>query len=231
MAEADWTFCDDGLDQATVDRGATAGVTPPSGGGSYTFGMNSLAATTGAVGLFYNGANFVPAVKGGSVRGAMKRHPGAGVTGWSPFLFGCLQGPSVNDDCYMLGLSDEDPHKIVLRKGALIDGLHGSAVAPETTGVLRSSTATFALGTWLHLRMDFVVNPNGDVVLNVFRNEADVDTPIWTAIPGMAPFIDDQLGVNSGSQPLTSGRMGFGSRFAAITRRAFFDQIEVFRQT
>ena len=34
MASTDWTFLNDGLDIATVDRGVTAGVARPPGGGS-----------------------------------------------------------------------------------------------------------------------------------------------------------------------------------------------------
>ena len=46
----------------------------------------------------------------------------------------------------------------------------------------------------------------------------------------MAEFIDDHLGINSGSQPLTSGRGGFGFSVQDVTRRAYFDHIELFRQ-
>ena len=46
MAETDWTFLNDGLDAATVDRGVTTGVARPPGGGSFVFGFNSLATAT-----------------------------------------------------------------------------------------------------------------------------------------------------------------------------------------
>ncbi len=54
MAEADWTYLNDGLDIATVDRGVTAGIARPPGGGSFLYAFNSLAAVEGAVGLFAN---------------------------------------------------------------------------------------------------------------------------------------------------------------------------------
>ena len=38
MASTDWTFLNDGLDIATVDRGVTAGVARPPGGGADPFG-------------------------------------------------------------------------------------------------------------------------------------------------------------------------------------------------
>lgn len=46
----------------------------------------------------------------------------------------------------------------------------------------------------------------------------------------MAQFIDDHLGINSGSQPLTSGRAGFGFAVEDVTRRAFVDHVELMRQ-
>jgi len=91
MAQADWTFLNDGLDIATLDRGVTAGIARPPGGGSFLYAFNSLAA-------------------------------------------------------------------------------------------------------------------------------------------GMAEFIDDNTGINSGSQPLTSGRGGFGVMVKDATRRSFFDHVELLRQ-
>jgi hypothetical protein len=70
MAETDWTFLNDGLDAATVDRGVTTGIARPPGGGSFVFGFNSLSTAQGAVALFTNQLNFAPMAKGGSVRGA-----------------------------------------------------------------------------------------------------------------------------------------------------------------
>lgn len=231
MAQADWTYLNDGLDIATVDRGVTAGVARPPGGGSFLFGFNSLTVAKGAVALFANQANFAPMAKGGSVRGCVQRGPGGGPTGFSPFLFLCCQGMSVNDNAYELGLSDDDPHRVVLRKGSIVAGLPAS----EGPGVLLRSSESFAQGTWLHLRLDVVVNPNGDVVLSAFQNDLGLHpigtAPDWQPIGGMPAFIDDALGINSGSKPLTSGRGGFGFAAADVTRRGFFDQLEVHRQT
>jgi len=231
MANTDWTFLNDGLDLASVDRGVTAGIPRPPGGGTFLFGFNSLGVAKGAVALFANQANFAPMAKGGSLRGCLQRGPGGGPTGFSPFLFLCGQGTSVNDQAYLLGLSDDDPHRIVLRKGALRAGLPDS----EGPGVLLRSSESFAQGTWLHLRLDVVVNANSDVVLSVFRNDLEAHPlgtpPDWKPVAGMPVFIDDQLGINSGSQPLTSGRGGFGFAVSDVTRRAFFDHLELLRQT
>lgn len=232
MAETDWTFLNDGLDAATVDRGVTTGIARPPGGGSFVFGFNSLSTAQGAVALFTNQLHFAPMAKGGSVRGAIQRGVSGGPLGFAPFFFVGLQGPSVNDLGYLLGLGDGDPHHIVLRKGALSGGLPD--IPPGTQGVLRRSTATFLPGTWLHLRLDMVVNENGDVLLQVFQNDLVANplgsAPSWQPVPGMSELIDDALGINSGSQPFTSGRAGFGFFTKDVTRRGFLDHVEVYRQ-
>ncbi len=232
MAETDWTLLNDGLDAAAVDRGVTTGIDRPSGGGSFVFGFNSLSTAQGVVGLFTNQTNFAPMAKGGSVRGVLQRGPSGSPLNFAPFLFVGQQGPSVNDLGYLLGLGDGDPHHVVLRKGALSGGLPD--VAPGTQGVLRRSTATAMAATWLHLRLDMVVNQNGDVLLQVFQNDLVAhplnSAPSWQAVAGMDEFIDDALGINSGSQPFTSGRAGFGFFTKDVTRRGFFDHVEVYRQ-
>ena len=230
MAEADWTYLNDGLDIATVDRGVTAGIVRPPGGGSFLFAFNSLAAVQGAVGLFCNLVDFAPMAKGASIRGCVQRGPGGGPTGFSPFLYLACQGNSVNDTAYLLGLSDDDPHRIVLRKGAVAVGIPDS----EGPNVLLASGESFSQATWLHLRLDVIVNDNGDVVLKVLRNDLGAHPlgapPDWQPVPGMVEFIDDHLGINSGSQPLTSGRGGFGMTVADVTRRGYFDHLELLRQ-
>lgn len=236
MASADWTELTGSLSGSSVERGVTAGIPRPPGGGSFVYGMNSLDLSDGAVGLFYNAVNFAPMAKGGSVRGAVKRGVSGGALNFAPMLFVCLGGATVNDTAYILGLEDADPHHLVLRKGSLITGVPSSPVsAPPTQGVLRKSSVGYAIDTWLHLRLDAVVNLNGDVVLNVFANDltvmgADVSTPTWAAVPGMDRFIDDTLQVNTGSAPLTSGRAGFAGRTKDVTRRMFWDHAEIIRQ-
>jgi hypothetical protein len=230
MGSSDWSFLNGGLDVATVDRGVTAGVARPPGGGDFLYAFNSLAPTLGAVGLFANLVDFAPMAKGGSIRGCLQRGPGGGPTGFSPFLFLGARGPAVQDTAYLLGLSDDDPHRIVLRKGSIAAGLPGS----DGPGLLLHSSESFIQGTWLHLRLDLIVNDNSDVVLQAFRNDLIAQPlgtpPSWQPIPGMPAFIDDALGINSGSQPFTSGRAGFAFAVKDVTRRAFFDQLELARQ-
>lgn len=230
MAEADWTYLNDGLDANALARGVTAGIGRPPGGGQFLYGFNSLAAVQGAAGLFVSLQNFAPMAKGGSIRGCIQRGPSAGPTGFSPLFFLCAQGPSVNDRAYLLGLSDDDPHHIVLRKGPIVSG----AGAADDPGVLLRSADSYAVGAWLHLRLDVIANPNGDVVLSVFQNDLGAHpigtAPDWKAVNGMASFIDDRLAVNTGTMPLTSGRGGFAFAVRDTTRRGFFDAIEIDRQ-
>lgn len=231
MASTDFTYLNDGLDIATVDRGVTTGIARPNGGGSFVFGFNSLVVATGAVGLFSNQVNFAPMASGGSITAAIKRAPSGSPINFAPFLFIGLGGPSVNDNGYLLGLQDEDPHRIALRKGSLALGI--PAASPGTSGILRRSNATFANDTWLHLRLDMIFNTNGDVILKCFQSDLAahaVTAPTWAAVGGMDDFVDDALGINSGSAPYTSGRVGFGFRASDVTRRAAFDQLTVSRQ-
>lgn len=231
MAEADFFFLSSGLDAASVARGVTAGTGLPTGGGSFVFGFNSLTVAAGAVGLYANQANFSPLLNdgalpsGGSVRGAIKRGASGGPLGFAGFLFIGLQGTSVNDTGYLLGLSNNDPHEIVLRKGGPIGGL-----PPTGSDVLRRGSETFIPDTWVHLRLDMIVNPNGDVVLKAFKNTGPVNAPTWIAIPGVDDFIDDALSVNSGTAPLIGGRAGYGFTTGDLSRRVYVDQIEVHRQ-
>ena len=230
MGSSDWSYLTDGLDTATVDRGVTAGIARPPGGGNFVFAFNSLATVQGAVALFANQVGFAPMSQGGSIRGCLQRGPSGGATGFSPFLFLSCQGNSVNDGAYLLGLSDDDPHRVVLRKGSVAAGIPAS----EGPNVLLASGDSFTLGTWLHLRLDVIVNQNGDVVLQVFGNDLAAhplgSAPSWQPVPGMTEFIDDCTGINSGSQPLTSGRAGFGVMVKDVTRRCFFDELELWRQ-
>lgn len=243
MAQSEWTLLTDSLPGASVARGVTSGITKPNGGGNFVYGFNSLAIVDGAVALHNNQVNFAPMASGGSVRGAVKRSVGGGKSGFAPFLFIGLQGPSVNDLGYLLGLSDADPHHISLRKGSIVTGLPDGGVDPDASpNILMRSTATFEEDTWLHLRLDMIVQGTGDVLLQVFANDLDtnpVTAPVWAQVAGMegpqSPtidgFVDDAIGVNTGSAPFTSGRAGMAFRVEDVTRRSFFDHLEVARQT
>lgn len=231
MAERDWTYLTNGLSITSLDRSVTAGIAPPNGGGTFVFGFNSLVVEAGAAGLFANLANFAPMPKGGRISAAIQRGVSAGNLNFSPLIFIGLQGTSVADSGYLLGLSDDYPAHIALRKGQLAGGIPSGA--PGTLGILRRSSTTHAAGTWLHLRLDMIVNASGDVVLKALQNDLTVNpvtAPVWEAVPGMDDFIDDALGVNSGSQPFINGRAGFAFATSDVNRRGYFDHIELARQ-
>lgn len=242
MAQADWTFLSGGLSAPQVDRGVTAGVVKPDGGGNFVYGFNSLEIISGVVALTNTQANFAPMSKGGSMRGAVKRGISGGPTGFSPFLFIGLQGSAVASPGYLLGLSDGDPYHIELRKGALNIGLPDEGAVPDSGNhVLMRSIEAFNPDTWHHLRLDMILQDTGDIVLQCYQNDLEanpVDAPTWVVVPGMegpqSPaingFVDDALGVNTGSAPYTSGRAGFGIHVKDVARRAYFDQLEVIRQ-
>ncbi len=234
MAEADWSELTDGLALSAVRKGVTTGITPPNGGGSFVYGFNSIIVASGAVALFTNQVNFAPMAKGMSVRGVVKRGVSGGPTGFAPFLLAGIQGTSVNDLAYLLGAGDADPYHLVLKKGVISTGLPDLTPDAPNNGILLQSTATFSQDTYHHLRLDMIVNDNGDVLLRVFSNDLAANplggAPVWVAVGGMVLFTDDTLQVNSGSAPFTSGRGGFGYHTTDVTRRAFLDHLEVLRQ-
>jgi hypothetical protein len=229
MAEADWTALANVLSAGVVRRAPTAGVVTHTGGGTFAYGARSIANTPGAWGLYTNQADFAPTPnnKGASIRAAIKKLTG-NQTLFSPLIYVQLQAADVNANGYLLGITGGDPGRIALVKGKLLDGIPDEA--PGTLGVLRRSTATFAGNTWLHLRLDCVVNTNGDVVLNCFRNVGNVTSPTWDPVPGLEQVIDDVLGATTGSVPYTNGYMGIGARFADTGRTAYWDQVDSRRQ-
>jgi hypothetical protein len=233
MSEAEWTFMHTGFDAASVRRGVTTGIARPPNGGKFVYGFNSVVNTSGAVALYANQASFAPInARGGSVRGAVQRGASGGPLNFAPFLFLGANGLDVTSaHAYLLGLDDDDPHRIVLRKGLITDGLPSTSVG--TNGILAAGTESFVNSTWVHLRLDAIVNTNGDVLLQAYRSDLalhPVDNPAWALVPGIGQFIDDALGINSGSPPLQGGYIGFGFQSKDVSRRAFFDQIEVQRQ-
>ena len=239
MAEVDWTELTGGLSDSEIDSGATAGVGVPNGGGSFVYGFNSLAVVNGARGIAVNLANFAPMAKGGRITAAIQRGVSGGNTGFAPMMFIGLQGPDVSDNGYLLGLSDNDPSHLLLKKGSIASGLTEGTLG--SGGLLAQGTVAKNIGEWYHFRLDMVVNDNGDVILNVFENDLTtnaVTAPVWETVPGMdslspstgRAFIDDTLGVNSGSSPFLTGRAGIALQATDTARRGFFDQITLQRQ-
>lgn len=244
MSQADWGFLAGSLTDSVVRRGPTAGLTPPPGGGSHVFGFTSIDNTPGVVGLYCLQANFspVPGIRGGRITAAIRRTSIGAATGFAPFLFFAAQAANVDGAAYMLGLSDEASSKVQLRKGPIAGGIAAvSTVNPlASPNTLMRSTNGYPADEWQHLRLDVVLQGTGDAILQVFRNNLQahsVSSPVWEAIPGMegpytsfAGFVDDGLGINTGTVPLSGGYMGFGARFDAANRATYFDHVTVDRQ-
>jgi hypothetical protein len=245
MGQADWNNLNDSISAASLARGVTAGIQGPAGGNGFVYGYNSLDGTvSGAHGKYVDLSNFAPTGTGlsvpdggGSVRGCVQRTASPNNTGFTPMLFFCAQGgpPSVNDAAYILGLSDADPYEIVLAKAPIVSGIVDS---DENVTILRRSSAQYAIGDnlWHHLRLDAIVEPNGDVLLKCFSNDLAQNpigsAPDWQTIQGISDFIDDAIQINTGSAPLWGGYMGFAFTFAAsLNRRGAFDALEAYRTT
>ncbi len=229
MAQSDWTALTGELGTGDVRRGVTEGITPPNGGGVFIHGFHSITTAAGVVGLFTNLANFAPMASGARIRGAMQRGGGAGTDNYTTLFFVGLQGPGVTDQGYLVGLAeDEEPSHLVVLKGALSGGLPANDPA-----ILMKSTGTFAKDAWLHILFDMIVQPSGDVRLSIKQNDLvahPVTAPVWAAITGMADFIDDALGIASGSPPFVSGRGGIAFRTFDVNRRAYVDHVQLARQ-
>lgn len=234
MASTDFTELTDDLPSGDLARGVTRGVETPSGGEDYTFAFNmTTGGATGAAGMKYTAVNFDPMTNGGRISSAIIRLPSGGAMGFAPMIFMSLQGNSVEDSGYLLGLQDDDPSYIVLRKGSPVSGLPAGDADPLVNGLLRRSTASYANNTWLHLRLTVEVQGTGDVVITCEQSDLDahdVDSPVWVAIPGMDVFVDDVTEINTGSAPFVGGRSGFAFYTEDITRRAAFDHVTIERQ-
>ena len=244
MGQQDWGDLEGSLEDADLKRGVTAEISGPNGTNGFVYGYNSLDSTvTGAHGKYVDLTGFTPTGSdlvtpdgGGSIRGAIRRVASTNNTGMTPMLFFCAQGgpPNVNDQAYMLGLLDADPYKIVLAKGQIIGGI---IEAIEETKILAVGSQQYSMGDglWHHLRMDPIVQPNGDVLIKVYESDLasrQVDNPDWQPVSGFDPdgYIDDVLEITSGSAPLWGGYAGYA--FAvneALNRRGAFDAIQAFR--
>jgi len=246
MGQPDWAEISGALSQSTLARVVTAAVAGPSGGNGFVYAYNSLDGTvTGAHGWFVNLAGFAPtgsgpavADGGTSIRGCVKRVSSPSNTGMSPFMFACLAGgasPSVNDWAYLLGLSDNAPYEIVLAKAPLVSGLRQD---DENVTILRSSSNQYNMGDglWHHIRLDAVVQPNGDVLLQCYENSLVTNpigtAPSWQPIAGMSDFIDDAAQINTGSAPLWGGCAGFAfAVHETLNVRGAFDALQAGRQS
>ncbi len=233
MAEADWTLVTNGLGVNDVRRGVTNGYTRPTGGGNFCFGYHSLVTTTGFAGYFVDLASYNPisgSCKGGSIRAAMKRYASGG--NYAPMI-GFVNSKDPNTAVgYILGLSEATSYQIALKKGSPAGGLDAASAEILRLSTLSYTTTGDALAGWFHLRLDILVNPHSETVLLVYGNAGNVTAPTWVPVVGMDSFIDDSIGVLTGTVPITTGFYAiFGMYTEGNGTIALFDQIEVYRQT
>lgn len=251
VAQEDWGILNGGLTSSDVRSGPTSGVAAPYGGGNHVYGIRSVSGVAGAFGLYCVGANFspTPAGHGGRITAALRRASLGASNGFAPFMFFCAATADIGASAYVLGMSDESASHIQLRKGTIGLGMPAiSVLDPKTApNVLLRSSNTFAPDVWQHLRLDVVVQGTGDVLVQVFRNDLtlhSVQSPVWATVPGMegpfaaggggaqafTGFVDDNLGINTASLPLTAGFMGYGGRFEVADRALFIDHVTCDRQ-
>jgi len=230
MASTDFTALTGNLVASVVSGVTDSGAYGvPNGGSTFCWGVGRTGAgADGVVGYFHNGAGFTPTAKGGTMMGALCKAGKTNDVGnnaiYAPMMFVNLQGVNTSDQGYLLGLTEEANARIILAKGAPSAGLD-----PAVAGMLRLSSASYATGTWVHLRLDVIEQPSGDVLLKVFQNDLTanaVTAPVWAAVAGMADYTDDALAYNTGSVPLLTGRQGWAARMGTESGRyCYFDHI------
>lgn len=214
------------LDTSAVSYGKTteASFSPPEG--SECLGFHSLDNVSGFTGLTLNVSGFNPIAghKGGIFYAILKKqipqYGGAPVVGF-------VDSPSAQGGSgYLLGLSEEAPSRIILRKGTL-----GSGMSISGTGVLRLSDESFLDATWVELALYLTVNLQGDIALRIRRRDP-VIAGTWSAVPGMADIVDDIIGKASGSVPVEGDFFPvFGHYNSGQSGRvSLFDYMRVSRQ-
>jgi hypothetical protein len=247
MARADWGLMAGSADGTgwggvTVLRDATFGIVPPPGGGLAVFAFNSIQKVDAAVGVYCQVAGFSPLPTGGQITGCIQRGISGGASGFSNFLFICASGANIGDVGYLIGIENATPGRIVLAKGTIGVGIPADGIG---TAILRTSVERVLQGAWCHLRVDAIVQTSGDVVLRVYKNDVNahpLNVPAgwvweevvfedgWVGTFSDGYFIDDSVGINSGSLPLTSGFAGFGFKCTESARRAYVDCVGITQQ-
>jgi hypothetical protein len=241
MAQLDWKNIVGSAVAPDVERGVSAAITPPNGGGTFVYGVNSISLVNDVAGIYVDLVGVSPTSSGVRVSAALQRGASGNSTGQASYIWVQSTGTGIADTAYILGLSDADPSRIILRKGRVVDGLPDLTPDPLTNGNLLASTATYSQGEWVHIRLSAIVQDTGDVLLRVEQNE-DIGTnpvtaPVWTVPAGMegtgsiTGFIDDTLQVNTGSAPLASGYIGVAFRLDGIGQRGFVDHYQPAYQT
>ena len=240
MAQSDFTVLTASLSTTVCKRGPSTIFGAAPGGTPDTHIFSTVSDVTGAAGLFYSRVSepdFNPVVAGATVEGVLYRDSSTGL-GCSTFLFAGAQGTAITDSAYLIGLADADPAPIIIRKGPISQGIPDLTPDPAVNGVLMRTVETFSRATFVQVKMEVIVQANGDVILTGRLNDltapgADVDTPSYVVpsgfegtISAVTGFVDDFGQISTGTAPLVGGRAGFGFAADGLGRRG---AIDVFR--
>jgi len=229
MAEADWErLITNALDELLVSAGTTTIGTPPDG--TKCIGYHMIQSGQGFAGHICALTSYTPVTgdKGGSITACMRKF---GPGDHSPVIFFADGKDVASARGYILGLSGEEPSRIVLKKGNL-----SSPLLSTGDDVLAVSDADFPTNPWIQLSLFVTVNAHGEVGLAVRRiDPVDVTPPIGLGVeePGIATLVDDNGGIISGSVPLAGPfYVGHGCYFGGSQgRKALFDYTIIGRQT
>lgn len=239
MAQADWSdLTGAALGSGIVAKGVTSAYTVPSGGSNFTFALHAISGGSGVAGMYCDLSNFAPIAgskKGGTISCAVTRYTSG--TTCAP-VFGLIKGTDPSSaEGYIVALTGETSYRVGLYKQAPASGGYTST----GSALLRKSTEAFtdvgaSSDSWKHLRLDVLVNPHSEVVLNVYENDLSSNTvtsPSWAAIGGMSQYIDDSVGKNTGVLPYLQGFYAFFGMYvnSNVGDMVLFDHIEVARQT
>jgi hypothetical protein len=212
------------LDSSTVSRGQTDNVAFDIQENTYAVGFHTLKAAQGFTGLANAIDNFCPITdgKGGVISALLRRH--IPQFGGAPLIFLANSKDAQTAQAYMLGLSEDFPYRIVLKKGLLGSGL-------KVADALRVSAQAWQTPLWFELALQVGVNAQGDIGLIVQRRDP-VLTGAWGSVPGMAFLLDDALGRASGQPPVFGDfYVGFGHYSSGASGRvSVFDHLIVERQ-
>jgi hypothetical protein len=234
MSETHWhRLTENALDSTIVSAGWTdeAAFSPPSG--TKCMGYHLLEPARGFAGHVISdqmdSGNMFPIAngKGGMIVASVKKYNQGDQ---SPMIFFCNGLDPTGARGYQLGLSRTDPTRIILRKGLMDTGLD-----PDDDDVLRVSSYTIPLNTWVQLRLYLTVHTHGELVLLPLRADPPTYPPgAGTAIDGMDAFYDDTGGILSGQIPIAGGwYTGFGVHFGGegSGRVGLFDHVYADRQS
>ena len=213
-----------------MSAGQTTVGSPPNG--TYGMGYHLLEYGTGFAGHILNSTvdtgNYHPIAsgKGGGIAGSMKK---LNTNDHAPLFF-LVNGTDVRSARgYILGLSEDNPSRLLLRKGSLI--------APHiTTGddVLQVSDDEFPVGSWHQVELFVGVNAQDDVRLEVWMDATPAYPPTTAeSVDGMPQMYDDPGGIVTGSLPVVqSFYLGIGVRFGGTAGAVgLFDYLIAKRQT